>query len=55
MGIKVSQGITRHRIMYGRVNSATDEVMVYADSDFARDLDKRMSITGFVSLFVVEQ
>ena len=35
-------------IVYGRVDKSSDQIQGYVDSDFAGDLDKRRSITGYV-------
>ena len=35
-------------IVYGRVDKSYDQIQGYVDSDFAGDLDKRRSITGYV-------
>ena len=35
-------------MLHGRVRRATTEVFGFVDSDFAGDLDKKRSITGYV-------
>lgn len=46
--LRYLKGTVDYGILYGIVDKATNEVLGYADSDFAGDLDKRRSITGFV-------
>lgn len=49
--LKYLRGVVGHGILYGRVNEATTQVFGFVDSDFARNLDKRRSIIGFMYAF----
>lgn len=49
--LRYLRGVLGHGILYGRVNEATTQVFGFVDSDFARNLDKRRSIIGFMSAF----
>ncbi|KAH9761464.1 reverse transcriptase Ty1/copia-type domain-containing protein [Citrus sinensis] len=46
--LRYLKGTSDHGILFGKVNGATCEVAGFVDLDFAGDLDKRISITGFV-------
>ncbi|KAH9648407.1 hypothetical protein KPL70_025572 [Citrus sinensis] len=46
--LRYLNGTDGHDIVYGRVDKNSDQVQGYVDSDFAGDLDKRRSITGYV-------
>lgn len=49
--LRYLRGVLGHGILYGRVNEATTQVFGFVDLDFARNLDKRRSIIGFMSAF----
>ena len=46
--LRYLKGIVGHGIVYGKVNKSSYQVQGYVDSDFAGDLDKKRSITGYV-------
>ncbi|KAH9799312.1 hypothetical protein KPL71_000313 [Citrus sinensis] len=46
--LRYLKGTSDHGLLFGKVNGATCEVAGFVDSDFAGDLDRRISITGFV-------
>ncbi|KAH9681147.1 hypothetical protein KPL71_026853 [Citrus sinensis] len=46
--LRYLKGTAGHGIVYGRVDKSSDQVQGYVDSDFAGDLDKKRSITGYV-------
>lgn len=46
--LRYLKGTVSLGIVYGRVNRSSDKVLGYVDSDFAGDLDKRISITRYV-------
>ncbi|KAH9704742.1 Integrase catalytic domain-containing protein [Citrus sinensis] len=46
--LRYLKGTGGHGIVYGRVDKSSDQVQGYVDSEFAGDLDKMRSITGYV-------
>ena len=46
--LRYLKGTTDIGIVYGRVNNNSDQVLGYVDLDFAGDLDKMRSITGYI-------
>lgn len=46
--IRYVKGTLRHGLIYSRGNSIENSLIGYSDADFAADVDKRRSITGYV-------
>ncbi|KAH9718038.1 hypothetical protein KPL71_022065 [Citrus sinensis] len=46
--LRYLKGTVGHGIIHGRVGKRSDQIQGYVNSDFAGDLDKRRSITGYV-------
>lgn len=46
--LKYLKGIADHELVFREVENATSKVFGFIDLDFASDLDKKRSVTGFM-------